>query len=152
MFFCYISSLVSITSLSKQRSSPPPKALSRVSSAISPLLPTSPHFHHSTLCISMVAHRYNFQGGPYGENLASGYPNASASVIAWGHEREEYDFKKAEFRYAPLVSPPPYTAHMQRILATKRATSHNLSGSRPAPSAALAHNARATRAVRQAGM
>lgn len=36
-------------------------------------------------------------GGPYGENLASGYPNVTASIIAWGHERTEYDFHKADF-------------------------------------------------------
>jgi hypothetical protein len=39
------------------------------------------------------------QGGPTGENLASGYPNVSASVIAWGHERVDYDFDAGEFRY-----------------------------------------------------
>ena len=39
----------------------------------------------------------NLQGGPTGENLASGYPNASASVITWGQERTRYNFGKAEF-------------------------------------------------------
>lgn len=36
-------------------------------------------------------------GGPYGENLAAGYPNVTASIIAWGHERTEYNFQKANF-------------------------------------------------------
>ncbi|KAJ5143255.1 SCP-like extracellular protein [Penicillium bovifimosum] len=30
--------------------------------------------------------------GPYGENLAYGFANASAAVIAWGEERTKYDF------------------------------------------------------------
>jgi len=34
------------------------------------------------------------QDGPYGENLAFGYPNASAAIEAWGDERDMYDFKK----------------------------------------------------------
>lgn len=36
-------------------------------------------------------------GGPYGENLAQGYRNATASVEAWGEERDDYNFKKGEF-------------------------------------------------------
>jgi uncharacterized protein YkwD len=36
-------------------------------------------------------------GGPYGENLAQGYRNATASVEAWGEERDKYNFKKGEF-------------------------------------------------------
>ncbi|KAJ5793315.1 uncharacterized protein N7503_009293 [Penicillium pulvis] len=32
--------------------------------------------------------------GPYGENLAYGYPNASAAVEAWGDEGKLYNFKK----------------------------------------------------------
>ncbi|XMA14312.1 hypothetical protein WAI453_007103 [Rhynchosporium graminicola] len=36
-------------------------------------------------------------GGPTGENLAAGYPNATASVDAWGLERKDYDFKKPGF-------------------------------------------------------
>lgn len=35
---------------------------------------------------------FEHSGGPYGENLAIGYPNVTASVEAWGDEREEYDF------------------------------------------------------------
>lgn len=34
------------------------------------------------------------QDGPYGENLAFGYPNASSAVEAWGDEREFYNFQK----------------------------------------------------------
>lgn len=40
---------------------------------------------------------FEHSGGPNGENLSSGYPNASQSIIAWGHERVDYDFKKGEF-------------------------------------------------------
>ncbi|KAF2730407.1 PR-1-like protein [Polyplosphaeria fusca] len=40
---------------------------------------------------------FEHSGGPTGENLASGYPNATSSIEAWGHEREEYDFDKATF-------------------------------------------------------
>jgi hypothetical protein len=40
------------------------------------------------------------QGGPTGENLAAGYANASASVDAWGLEREEYNWNKPGFSEA----------------------------------------------------
>ncbi|KAI3584689.1 CAP domain-containing protein, partial [Fusarium oxysporum f. sp. albedinis] len=40
---------------------------------------------------------FEHSGGPYGENLAIGYPNVTASVEAWGDEREEYNFDKAKF-------------------------------------------------------
>lgn len=40
---------------------------------------------------------FKHSGGPAGENLASGYPNATASVEAWGDERGEYDFEEGEF-------------------------------------------------------
>ncbi|KAF2684655.1 PR-1-like protein [Lentithecium fluviatile CBS 122367] len=40
---------------------------------------------------------FEHSGGPTGENLSSGYRNASASIIAWGHERVDYDFKKGGF-------------------------------------------------------
>ncbi|KAL7919613.1 CAP domain-containing protein [Trichoderma austrokoningii] len=36
-------------------------------------------------------------GGPYGENLAIGYPNATASVEAWGNEVAKYDFNDPGF-------------------------------------------------------
>lgn len=39
------------------------------------------------------------QGGPYGENLGSGYESGGAAVIAWGNESSKYDFKAAEFRF-----------------------------------------------------
>ncbi|KAJ4301057.1 hypothetical protein N0V90_003147 [Kalmusia sp. IMI 367209] len=42
---------------------------------------------------------FEHSGGPSGENLSSGYPNASASIIAWGHERVDYDYKKGEFTH-----------------------------------------------------
>lgn len=66
------------------------------------------------------------QGGPTGENLSSGYANASASVIAWGHERVDYDYEKGEFRYAfPSISPPTLLSMQanDNALATKQATS-----------------------------
>jgi hypothetical protein len=37
------------------------------------------------------------QDGPTGENLAAGYANASASVDAWGLERELYNWGKPGF-------------------------------------------------------
>ncbi|KAH7132118.1 CAP domain-containing protein [Dendryphion nanum] len=43
---------------------------------------------------------FEHSGGPHGENLASGYPNTSASIIAWGQERKDYDFKKGDFNKA----------------------------------------------------
>jgi uncharacterized protein YkwD len=36
-------------------------------------------------------------GGPYGENLALGYPDVVASIDAWGDERREYNFDKPGF-------------------------------------------------------
>ncbi|KZM21622.1 extracellular region [Ascochyta rabiei] len=42
---------------------------------------------------------FEHSGGPTGENLAAGYPNATAAISAWGEERKEYDFKKGEFSY-----------------------------------------------------
>ncbi|KAF3041223.1 hypothetical protein E8E11_000913 [Didymella keratinophila] len=44
--------------------------------------------------------KFKHSGGPSGENLASGYPNVTASVEAWGNERKDYDFKKGEFSSA----------------------------------------------------
>ncbi|CAI6341808.1 unnamed protein product [Periconia digitata] len=40
---------------------------------------------------------FEHSGGDTGENLSSGYANASAAVIAWGDERDAYDFEKGEF-------------------------------------------------------
>ncbi|KAI1128759.1 PR-1-like protein [Nemania abortiva] len=39
-------------------------------------------------------------GGPYGENLAIGYANATASVEAWGDEGEEYNYNDPGFSEA----------------------------------------------------
>ncbi|RWA13894.1 hypothetical protein EKO27_g1223 [Xylaria grammica] len=39
-------------------------------------------------------------GGPYGENLAIGYANATASVEAWGDEGRKYNFRKPGFSEA----------------------------------------------------
>ena len=36
--------------------------------------------------------RWKHSGGPYGENLAAGYPSATESVDGWGDERAEYNF------------------------------------------------------------
>ncbi|KAH6976180.1 CAP domain-containing protein [Ilyonectria sp. MPI-CAGE-AT-0026] len=43
---------------------------------------------------------FEHSGGPYGENLAIGYPNATASVEAWGNERDEYNFRRGKFSHA----------------------------------------------------
>jgi len=40
---------------------------------------------------------FQHSGGPTGENLAAGYPNASASVDGWGQERKQYNFNKPGF-------------------------------------------------------
>lgn len=40
---------------------------------------------------------FKHSGGPYGENLSSGYSNVTESVIAWGSERKDYNFRTAEF-------------------------------------------------------
>ncbi|CAO2648709.1 Nn.00g096580.m01.CDS01 [Neocucurbitaria sp. VM-36] len=52
--------------------------------------------------------RFEHSGGPYGENLASGYPNASASVITWGEEREQYNFAGGDFS--------PETGHFTQLV------------------------------------
>ncbi|KAI0877165.1 CAP domain-containing protein [Hypoxylon argillaceum] len=39
-------------------------------------------------------------GGPYGENLAIGYANATAAVEAWGDEGNKYDFAHPGFSEA----------------------------------------------------
>ncbi|KAJ5542869.1 hypothetical protein N7535_005292 [Penicillium sp. DV-2018c] len=44
--------------------------------------------HWAESCVWQHSH------GPYGENLAYGFANASAAVIAWGEERTKYDFSK----------------------------------------------------------
>ncbi|KAL8959071.1 MAG: hypothetical protein Q9183_005705, partial [Haloplaca sp. 2 TL-2023] len=40
---------------------------------------------------------FEHSDGPYGENIASGYPNVTATIEAWGTEREEYDFPDGGF-------------------------------------------------------
>jgi uncharacterized protein YkwD len=40
---------------------------------------------------------FEHSGGPYGENLALGCSNATSCVEMWGNERDQYDFRKAEF-------------------------------------------------------
>jgi uncharacterized protein YkwD len=40
---------------------------------------------------------FSHSGGPYGENLAMGYPNVTASVEGWGLERSVYDFSHPGF-------------------------------------------------------
>ncbi|PYI03825.1 PR-1-like protein [Aspergillus sclerotiicarbonarius CBS 121057] len=37
--------------------------------------------------------KWQHSHGPYGENLAFGYPNTSTSITAWGDESLKYDFK-----------------------------------------------------------
>jgi hypothetical protein len=37
--------------------------------------------------------QFKHSGGPYGENLAAGFPNVAASVDGWGNERAKYDFQ-----------------------------------------------------------
>ncbi|KAK2589457.1 hypothetical protein QQS21_012868 [Conoideocrella luteorostrata] len=41
--------------------------------------------------------KFEHSGGPYGENLAEGYPNATASVEGWGDERDKYNFGQPDF-------------------------------------------------------
>lgn len=41
--------------------------------------------------------KFEHSGGPYGENLAIGYPNATASVEGWGNERKDFDFSDPGF-------------------------------------------------------
>ncbi|UKZ53143.1 hypothetical protein TrVGV298_006934 [Trichoderma virens] len=41
--------------------------------------------------------RFAHSGGPYGENLAIGYANATAAVEAWGDEEEKYNFNDPGF-------------------------------------------------------
>lgn len=37
------------------------------------------------------------QGGPYGENLAAGYPTPALSIDAWADEEAKYDYAHPEF-------------------------------------------------------
>jgi hypothetical protein len=49
--------------------------------------------------LSSVKDSCNFahSGGPYGENLALGYPDVVTSIDAWGDERRNYNFKDPGF-------------------------------------------------------
>jgi uncharacterized protein YkwD len=49
------------------------------------------HYLETSNCV--FAH----SGGPYGENLAEGYANATASVEAWGNEAAKYNFNNPGF-------------------------------------------------------
>ncbi|KAF2134048.1 PR-1-like protein [Dothidotthia symphoricarpi CBS 119687] len=41
--------------------------------------------------------KFDHSNGPYGENLASGFPSASEAIVGWGEERVNYDFEKGDF-------------------------------------------------------
>ncbi|KHO01199.1 Allergen V5/Tpx-1-related protein [Metarhizium album ARSEF 1941] len=42
---------------------------------------------------------FKHSGGPYGENLALGFPNVTASVEAWGNERDKFDWENFRFQF-----------------------------------------------------
>ena len=44
--------------------------------------------------------KFAHTGGPYGENLAEGYPDITASVDGWGDERQEYNYGDPGFSEA----------------------------------------------------
>ncbi|KAI1191827.1 CAP domain-containing protein [Nemania serpens] len=50
--------------------------------------------------LDSAACAFAHSGGPYGENLALGYANATASVEAWGDEGAKYNFGKPGFTEA----------------------------------------------------
>ncbi|KAK5630426.1 hypothetical protein RRF57_006141 [Xylaria bambusicola] len=47
--------------------------------------------------LSKASCKFEHSGGPFGENLALGYSNATASVEAWGDEREKYNYGRPGF-------------------------------------------------------
>ncbi|KAL7804892.1 PR-1-like protein [Trichoderma aethiopicum] len=51
----------------------------------------SAYLQNDTTC------KFAHSGGPFGENIAIGYPNATAAVEAWGNEDREYNFAKPGF-------------------------------------------------------
>lgn len=51
----------------------------------------SSYLKSNTVC------KFAHSGGPYGENIAMGYQNATAAVEAWGDERKDYNFGKGDF-------------------------------------------------------
>ncbi|KAI0444373.1 CAP domain-containing protein [Xylaria telfairii] len=44
--------------------------------------------------------KFAHSGGPFGENLALGYPDATRAVEGWGDERAKYNFAKPGFSAA----------------------------------------------------
>lgn len=40
---------------------------------------------------------FKHSGGPYGENLAAGYPTPEAAVKAWYDENTQYDYAAGQF-------------------------------------------------------
>lgn len=69
--------------------------------------------------------RFAHSGGPYGENIALGYGNASAAVEAWGDERRVYDFGKGEFgedtgHFTQLVWKDTRAVGCERVLCGPR--------------------------------
>ncbi|KAK5133672.1 hypothetical protein LTR08_007526 [Meristemomyces frigidus] len=40
---------------------------------------------------------WEHSGGPYGENLASGYDSPAPAIDAWAREEKEYNYAKAKF-------------------------------------------------------
>ncbi|OCK74704.1 PR-1-like protein, partial [Lepidopterella palustris CBS 459.81] len=65
-------------------------------------------------------------GGPNGENLASGFPNASASIAAWDNESSLYNFASPKFSHE--------TGHFTQLVwkaTTTIGCSHTFCNSRP---------------------
>ncbi|KAG0253251.1 hypothetical protein DFQ27_007523, partial [Actinomortierella ambigua] len=44
--------------------------------------------------------QFKHSGGPYGENLAAGYPSFSKSIQAWYNEEKQYNYKRPGFAAA----------------------------------------------------
>ena len=40
---------------------------------------------------------FKHSGGPYGENLAAGYPSPKEAIQAWYNEENQYDYKAGQF-------------------------------------------------------
>ncbi|KAK8146875.1 hypothetical protein G3M48_002478 [Beauveria asiatica] len=69
--------------------------------------------------------KFAHSGGPYGENIAIGYANATAATEAWGDERREYDFRKPGFEHSTghftqLVWKDTTTVGCERVLCGAR--------------------------------
>ncbi|OAR00908.1 hypothetical protein LLEC1_00630, partial [Akanthomyces lecanii] len=65
--------------------------------------------------------RFAHSGGPYGENIAMGYANATAAMAAWGDERKEYDFGRPGFdhgtgHFTQMVWKATTTVGCERVL------------------------------------